>query len=83
MDSYVFVCGTHVIQLKCDQGSDFDEQIVLGSIVTRCPSIGIASSALAQLDSACELFEKAARGFRADRVLVGLNLTRSRLCIDR
>jgi len=47
----------------------FSCAIVLGSIVTRCPSIGIASSALAQLDSACELFDKAARGFRADRVL--------------
>lgn len=54
------------------QRSNFDEQIVLGSIVTRSPSIGIASSALAQLDSACELFDKAARGFNANSVLVGL-----------
>ncbi|KAF8633249.1 hypothetical protein AX15_001442 [Amanita polypyramis BW_CC] len=50
----------------------FSCAIILGSIVTRCPSIGIASSALAQLDSACELFAKAARGFRADAVLVSL-----------
>ncbi|KAK2465633.1 hypothetical protein APHAL10511_002177 [Amanita phalloides] len=47
----------------------FSCAIVLGSIVTRCPSIGIASSALAQLDSACELFGKAARGFHATNVL--------------
>jgi hypothetical protein len=47
----------------------FSCAIVLGSIVTRCPSIGIASSALAQLDSACELFSKAARGFNANSVL--------------
>jgi len=45
-------------------------QIVLGSIVTRCPSMSIAPSALQQLDSACELFSVAASGFRADKVLV-------------
>ncbi|KAG6888565.1 hypothetical protein C0995_007354 [Termitomyces sp. Mi166 len=44
-------------------------QIVLGSIVTRCPSMSLAPSALVQLDSACELFSKAARGFRAQKVL--------------
>ncbi|PFH45913.1 hypothetical protein AMATHDRAFT_70926 [Amanita thiersii Skay4041] len=47
----------------------FSCAIVLGSIVTRCPSMSIAPSALAQLDSACELFSKAARGFRANQVL--------------
>jgi hypothetical protein len=38
--------------------------------VTRCPSMSLAPSALVQLDSACELFSKAARGFRATKVLV-------------
>lgn len=47
-----------------------EPQIVLGSIVTRCPSMSLAPSALVQLDSACELFSKAARGFRAQPVLV-------------
>lgn len=47
----------------------FSCAIVLGSIVTRCPSMSLAPSALVQLDSACELFSKAARGFRAVRVL--------------
>lgn len=45
-------------------------QIILGSIVTRCPSLSLAPSALVQLDSACALFSKAARGFRAEKVLV-------------
>ncbi|KAG6897388.1 hypothetical protein C0992_002051 [Termitomyces sp. T32_za158] len=47
----------------------FSCAIVLGSIVTRCPSMSLAPSALVQLDSACELFSKAARGFRAQKVL--------------
>ncbi|KIM44896.1 hypothetical protein M413DRAFT_442869 [Hebeloma cylindrosporum] len=47
----------------------FSCSIVLGSIVTRCPSMSLAPSSLAQLDSACELFSKAARGFRANKVL--------------
>ncbi|KAF8885022.1 fungal-specific transcription factor domain-containing protein [Infundibulicybe gibba] len=47
----------------------FSCAIVLGSIVTRCPSMSLAPSALVQLDSACELFSKAARGFRAAKVL--------------
>ncbi|TFK39369.1 fungal-specific transcription factor domain-containing protein [Crucibulum laeve] len=47
----------------------FSCAIVLGSIVTRCPSMSLAPSALVQLDSACELFSKAARGFRAGKVL--------------
>ncbi|KAL0060885.1 hypothetical protein AAF712_012349 [Marasmius tenuissimus] len=47
----------------------FSCAIVLGSIVTRCPSMSLAPSALVQLDSACELFGKAARGFRATKVL--------------
>ncbi|KAG6844556.1 hypothetical protein H0H87_005976 [Tephrocybe sp. NHM501043] len=53
----------------------FSCSIVLGSIVTRCPSMSLAPSALVQLDSACELFSKAARGFRAQKVLgIMLNL---------
>ena len=54
---------------------DFDcwDQIVLGSIVTRCPSMSLAPSALVQLDSACELFAKAAAGFGAQKVLVSGN----------
>ncbi|KAL1667836.1 fungal-specific transcription factor domain-containing protein [Schizophyllum commune] len=47
----------------------FSCSIVLGSIVTRCPSLSLAPSALVQLDSACELFAKAAHGFRAAKVL--------------
>ncbi|KAJ3568149.1 hypothetical protein NP233_g5908 [Leucocoprinus birnbaumii] len=47
----------------------FSCAIVLGSIVTRCPSMSLAPSALVQLDSACELFSKAAPGFRANKVL--------------
>ncbi|CAK5273875.1 unnamed protein product [Mycena citricolor] len=47
----------------------FSCAIILGSIVTRCPSMSLAPSALLQLDSACELFSKAARGFRAVKVL--------------
>jgi len=47
----------------------FSCAIVLGSIVTRCPSMSLAPSALVQLDSACELFSKAAPGFRAGKVL--------------
>jgi hypothetical protein len=48
----------------------FSCAIVLGSIVTRCPSMSLAPSALVQLDSACELFAKAAPGFRAQKVLL-------------
>ncbi|KIJ61993.1 hypothetical protein HYDPIDRAFT_115133 [Hydnomerulius pinastri MD-312] len=47
----------------------FSCAIVLGSVVTRCPSMSLAPSALVQLDSACDLFSKAARGFRAQSVL--------------
>ncbi|KIY69236.1 hypothetical protein CYLTODRAFT_452841 [Cylindrobasidium torrendii FP15055 ss-10] len=50
-------------------GHMFSCSIVLGSIVTRCPSMSFAPSALVQLDSACELFSKAADGFRAHKVL--------------
>ncbi|KAG0709151.1 fungal-specific transcription factor domain-containing protein [Suillus ampliporus] len=50
-------------------GHMFSCAIVLGSVVTRCPSMSLAPSALVQLDSACELFSKAARGFRAQAVL--------------
>lgn len=34
--------------------------------------MSLAPSALVQLDSACDLFSKAARGFRAVKVLVSL-----------
>ena len=34
--------------------------------------MSLAPSALLQLDSACELFSKAARGFQANKVLVRL-----------
>jgi hypothetical protein len=47
----------------------FSCAIILGSIVTRCPSLSLAPSALVQLDSACALFSKAARGFKAEKVL--------------
>ncbi|KAI5122508.1 hypothetical protein M0805_001416 [Coniferiporia weirii] len=47
----------------------FSCAVVLGSIVTRCPSMSLAPSALVQLDSACELFEKVACKFRASKVL--------------
>ncbi|KAI6001034.1 fungal-specific transcription factor domain-containing protein [Pisolithus orientalis] len=47
----------------------FSCAIVLGSVVTRCPSMSLAPSALVQLDSACELFSKTAHGFRAQPVL--------------
>lgn len=50
-------------------GHMFSCAIILGSIVTRCPSMSFAPSALVQLDSACELFAKAARGFRTQKVL--------------
>ena len=45
-------------------------QIILGSIVTRCPTMSLASSALLQLESACDLFDKTARLFHAENVLV-------------
>lgn len=47
----------------------FSCAIVLGSIVTRCPSMSLAPSALVQLESACDLFSKSARVFRAEPVL--------------
>ncbi|EIW58721.1 uncharacterized protein TRAVEDRAFT_123989 [Trametes versicolor FP-101664 SS1] len=47
----------------------FSCSIILGSIVTRCPSMSLAPSALVQLDSACELFRKTATGFHAEKVL--------------
>jgi hypothetical protein len=48
----------------------FSGVVVLGSIVAKCPGLTLAPSALVQLDSAVELFEKVAPGFRAERVLV-------------
>lgn len=62
----------------------FSCAIILGSIVTRCPSMSLAPSALVQLDSACELFSKAASGFRANKVLsIMLSLQqRAHHCLD-
>ncbi|KAJ4464687.1 fungal-specific transcription factor domain-containing protein [Lentinula lateritia] len=62
----------------------FSCAIILGSIVTRCPSMSLAPSALVQLDSACELFSKAASGFRATKVLkIMLDLqTRAHECLN-
>ena len=47
-------------------------KIILGSIVTRCPSMSLAPSALGQLESACELFSKVAHLFHAEKTLVRL-----------
>ncbi|CCM00385.1 uncharacterized protein FIBRA_02415 [Fibroporia radiculosa] len=47
----------------------FSCSIILGSIVTRCPSMSLAHSALLQLDSACDLFAKTAKFFHAEKVL--------------
>lgn len=47
----------------------FSCTIVLGSIVTRCPSMSLAPSALQQLNSACDLFSSTAHRFRAGKVL--------------
>lgn len=47
----------------------FSCSIILGSIVTRCPSMSLAPSALLQLDSACDLFSKTAHKFHAEKVL--------------
>ena len=71
MDTHVFLCGMFdsLVISRYLHSSDL-LQIILGSIVTRCPSMSWAPSALVQLDSACDLFSKAARGFRAVKVLV-------------
>lgn len=42
--------------------------------MTRSPSLSLAPSALVQLDSACALFSKAAKEFRAEKCLVGSSL---------
>ena len=42
----------------------------MGFIVTRCPSMSLAPSALVQLDCACNLFAKTAKHFHAEKVLV-------------
>jgi len=53
----------------------FSCSIILGSIVTRCPSMSLAPSALLQLDAACELFSKTAHIFHAEKMLtIMLNL---------
>lgn len=63
-------------------GHMFSCAIVLGSIVTRCPSMSLAPSALVQLDSACELFAKAAAGFGAQKVLTIMLRLRERAHIS-
>jgi hypothetical protein len=60
----------------------FSCAIVLGSIVTRCPSMSLAPSALLQLDSACELFSKAADNFGAQKVLAIMLSLRERAHIS-
>lgn len=75
LDSYVLLLCEYLADdlegyLAKFSGRTTSDQIVLGSIVTRCPSMSLAPSALVQLDSACELFSKAAPGFRANKVLV-------------
>lgn len=71
MDSHVLMCCKYLFFALGSREPDADTvKIILGSIVTRCPSMSLAPSALVQLDSACELFSKAARGFRAGKVLV-------------
>lgn len=79
MDAPVLMLGTS-IKLVLGEGSvsadglpDYNlrnAQIILGSIVTQCPSMSLAPSALVQLDSACDLFAKAANFFQAEKVLV-------------
>ncbi|KIY52929.1 hypothetical protein FISHEDRAFT_69385 [Fistulina hepatica ATCC 64428] len=63
----------------------FSCAIVLGSIVTKCPSLSLAPSALAQLDGACELFQQTADKFRARRVLMIMLQLRQRAhnCLDQ
>ena len=74
MDSHVLMCRKRLCSVLLRQSYP-DIQIILGSIVTRCPSMSLAPSALVQLDSACELFSKAALGFRAGKVLVRAYIT--------
>jgi hypothetical protein len=69
--THMFSCGVSQPFVFPDWCIESPAQIVLGSIVTRCPSMSLAPSALVQFDSACELFSKAARSFRAQKVLVG------------
>jgi hypothetical protein len=69
---HMFSCAVSNNSLSSKFVSYMRVQIVLGSIVTRCPSMSLAPSALLQLDSACELFSKTAPGFRATKVLVSL-----------
>ncbi|KAI0091791.1 fungal-specific transcription factor domain-containing protein [Irpex rosettiformis] len=53
----------------------FSCSIILGSIVTKCPSMSLAPSALLQLDAACDLFSKTAHIFHAEKSLsIMLNL---------
>ncbi|THG97365.1 hypothetical protein EW026_g4615 [Hermanssonia centrifuga] len=53
----------------CSVGGTPAFKIILGSIVTRCPSMSLAPSALVQLDSACDLFSKTAHLFHAEKAL--------------
>jgi hypothetical protein len=70
LDPYVLLRGMSLAGIAQPVVDAINPQIILGSIVTRCPSLSLAPSALLQLDSACTLFSKAACGFRAEKVLV-------------
>ncbi|KXN92406.1 hypothetical protein AN958_07024 [Leucoagaricus sp. SymC.cos] len=47
----------------------FSCSVILASIVIHSPSINLAPSALAHLDTACSLFSNVAAGFRATQIL--------------
>lgn len=72
VDTSILLCSTFscLVQVECYYLTCCFKKVVLGTIVTRCPSMSLAPSALVQLDSACELFEKVADTFRATKVLV-------------
>ncbi|KAI0788811.1 hypothetical protein C8Q75DRAFT_719488 [Abortiporus biennis] len=56
----------------------FSCAIILGSIVTKCPTMSLAPSALNQLTSACNLFSKVAHLFNAQPVLIIMQNLRER-----
>ena len=61
---------THLLSCSVGRSAINSEYTLIGSIVTRCPSMSLASSALVQHDSACDLFAKTAKHFHAEKVLV-------------
>lgn len=72
--THVFSCAVGVLFSLYDAVTNSDGQIVLGSIPTRCPSMGFARSAMNSLDQAYELFVQVAETerTRANKVLVRL-----------